>query len=103
MVLVGNCGTVTGGLEVFPDAKPDDGMLDIAVLSAKRLRDWCSVFWRLLRGKPQRRQLVARFTGTSVRVAMSTPMPYELDGEDRPATTQLDFTIEPASLSVRDR
>jgi diacylglycerol kinase (ATP) len=101
MVLVGNCSTVTGGLEVFPDGKPDDGVLDVAVLSAKRLGDWLTVFWRLLRSKPQPPDLVARFTGTQVRVTMVTPMPYELDGEDRPATTHLEFAIEPDSLSVR--
>jgi diacylglycerol kinase (ATP) len=101
MVLVGNCSTVTGGLDVFPDGRPDDGVLDIAVLSAKKLSDWTSVFWRLLRNKPQRHELVARFTGTTVRVTMATAMPYELDGEDRPPATQLDFGIEPQSLIVR--
>ena len=101
MVLVGNCSTVTGGLEVFPDGKPDDGVLEVAVLSARKLRDWTSVFWRLLRNKPQRPDLVARFKGTRVSVSMVSAMPYELDGEDRPATNQLDFTIEPSALSVR--
>jgi diacylglycerol kinase (ATP) len=101
MVLVGNCSTVTGGLEVFPDGRPDDGVLEVAVLSAKKFSDWISVFWRLLRNKPQRRQLVARFTGTTVRVTMESAMPYELDGEDRPPATQLEFTIEPSSLTVR--
>jgi diacylglycerol kinase (ATP) len=101
MVLVGNCSTVTGGLEVFPDGKPDDGVLEVAVLSARKLRDWASVFWRLLRNKPQRRDLVARFKGTRVSVSMVSAMPYELDGEDRPASNQLDFTIEPSALSVR--
>jgi diacylglycerol kinase (ATP) len=101
MVLVGNCSTVTGGLEVFPDGKPDDGVLEVAVLSARKLRDWASVFWRLLRNKPQRPDLVARFKGTRVSVSMVSAMPYELDGEDRPATNQLDFTIEPSALSVR--
>jgi diacylglycerol kinase family enzyme len=59
------------------------------------------VFWRLLRSQPQRPDLVARFTGTRVSVSMASAMPYELDGEDRPATDQLDFTIEPSALSVR--
>ena len=100
MVLVGNCGTVTGGLEVFPDAHPDDGILDVAILSATNLRDWSSVLWRLVRGTPQRPDLVARFTGTSVRVSLNDAMPYELDGEDRPATDTLEFGIEPNALAV---
>ncbi|HUF99565.1 MAG TPA: YegS/Rv2252/BmrU family lipid kinase [Ilumatobacter sp.] len=101
MVLVGNCGSVTGGLEVFPDARPDDGVLDVAILSATNLREWASVMWRLVRGKQQRPELVARFTGTAITVALANPMPYELDGEDRPATTTLTFGLEPDSLRVR--
>lgn len=100
MVLVGNCGSVTGGLEVFPDARPDDGVLDVAILSAKRPGQWASVMWRLLLGRPQRRDLVARFTGTSIRVAMAEAMPFELDGEDRDPVTQLEFGIEPGALAV---
>ncbi len=95
MVLVGNCGSVTGGLEVFPEAKPDDGKLDVAILSATNLREWSSVIWRLVRGKQQRQELVARFTGTTVSVALAEPMPYQLDGEDRPPVTALTFGIEP--------
>jgi YegS/Rv2252/BmrU family lipid kinase len=101
MVLVGNCGSVTGGLEVFPDADPADGKLDVAVLSASNLREWASVMWRLVRGKQQRQDLVARFTGTNVHVALAQAMPYELDGEDRPPATALTFGIEPDALAVR--
>ncbi len=101
MVLVGNCGSVTGGLEVFPDATPDDGKLDVAILSATNLREWASVMWRLVRGKQQQQNLVARFTGKTVTVALAHPMPYELDGEDRPPVTALAFGIEPNALAVR--
>ena len=84
-----------------PRRPSDDGVLDVAVLSAKKFGDWVSVFWRLVRSKPQRHELVARFTGTRVAVTMVNAMPYELDGEDRPPAEQLEFTIEPASLTVR--
>jgi diacylglycerol kinase (ATP) len=101
LVLVGNCGTVTGGLEVFPDAVPDDGILDVAILSARGPRQWMSVLWRLLRHRSQRPDLVHRMRGTNVHVRLDRAVEYELDGEVRPATTDLHFTIEPAALSVR--
>jgi diacylglycerol kinase family enzyme len=101
MVLVGNCGTVTGGLEVFPEARHDDGRLDVAVLSAHGLRQWSSVIWRLLRGRPQRSELVHRCQGSEVSVALSRPVAYELDGEVREPAAELGFTVEPKSLTIR--
>ena len=101
MVLVGNCGTLTGGLQVFPSAAPDDGVLDIAILSAKRLRDWASVTWRLLRHRPQRADLVHRLRGNVIDVQLDRPMPYEVDGELRSPSKTLHFAIEPGSILVR--
>jgi YegS/Rv2252/BmrU family lipid kinase len=101
MVLVGNCGTVSGGLTVFPDALCDDGRLDVAVLSAKRLRDWLSVGFRLIAKRPQRSDMVARFMGREIHVRLARPMPYELDGEARDPVTSLEFGIEPSALTVR--
>jgi YegS/Rv2252/BmrU family lipid kinase len=101
MVLVGNCGSVTGGLEVFPDARPDDGILDVAVLGAERLRDWIGVLWRLVRNTPQRPDLVRRFRGRTIEVRLAASMPYELDGEDRDPTDRLEIGIDPGALEVR--
>lgn len=101
MVLVGNCGTVTGGLDLFPDARPDDGILDVAVLSARSPIEWASVLWRLVRGLPQRPNLVARHRGRTVAVRTATPRPYELDGEDRPPVLALEFAVRPGVLQVR--
>jgi len=101
MVLVGNFGRVSGGLEVFPDAKPDDGLLDVAVLAAETGREWASVLWRLLRGKPQRPELVDRTQGREVRVTTRGARAYELDGEPRDPATRLEFTVRPGALAVR--
>ena len=100
MVLVGNCGTVTGGLAVFPDADPHDGQLDIAVLAVRSMREWASVMWRLLRSRDQRPDLVTRYTARDAVVEVERPEPYELDGEDRPPTRRLEFSIEPDALEV---
>jgi diacylglycerol kinase family enzyme len=101
MVLVGNCGSVTGGLEVFPDASPTDGVLDVAVLTAENAREWVALLWRLVRNKPQPAELVKRFTGTEIQVDLNRPAPYELDGEDRDEVQHLSFSIEPGALEVR--
>jgi len=101
MVLVGNCGTVSGGIEVFPDARPDDGQLDIAILQASTLREWIVVGWKMIRRKQQDSHLLRRFTGATVEVTLSRPTAWELDGDPRRPTTALTFAIEPGVLKVR--
>ena len=100
MVLVGNFGEVSGGIQVFPDAAADDGKLDIAVMSASTLRDWASIAWRLLRRKPQRFELARRAQGASIVVEHDEARPYELDGEDREPTARLEFAVEPRALVI---
>ena len=101
MVLVANCGRVSGGLEVFPDAEPDDGRLDVAVLCARSIRQWASVLWRFARHLPQPPHLVFRSSGTRFVVTLSRPVEYELDGEVRDPVTVLEYGIEPAALQVK--
>ena len=36
-ILLGNLGDIFGGVEVFPDARPDDGMLELGVVTAQGL------------------------------------------------------------------
>ncbi len=35
-LLVANAGTIPGGIEVFPDARPDDGFLDVLEVPLRR-------------------------------------------------------------------
>ncbi len=101
MVLIGNCGAVTGGLQVFPDARQDDGMLDVAVLCARGIGQWASVGWRLLRGRPQRPDLVRRCQGRAIIVTLDRPVAYELDGEARDAVSTLTIGVEPGAIAIR--
>lgn len=101
MVLVGNLGAVTGGLEVFPDADASDGRLDVAILTPDTFRDWVKVLTNLVRGRPQPAELVRRATGTSIEVRLDQAVAWELDGEDRDPTDRLQFAVEPLALEVR--
>lgn len=103
MVLVGNLGTVSGGIEIFADADPTDGKLDVAVLSATSLRDWAGVAARLAMGRPESSDLVEVTQGEEIMVVTGSARPYELDGEPRPAADLLRFTVEPGAIRVHDR
>ena len=101
MVLVGNFGTISGGVDVFPDAEPDDGLLDVAVLRTGTLREWARVAWHMIRGKSRDLDIAMRTQGRAITVTLAEPRIYELDGEVRDAVTRLDIEVDAAALTVQ--
>ncbi len=54
-IVVGNVGTLQGGIPLLLDAEPDDGVLDIAVVAPRGLGEWVSVAVRVITRRRQRR------------------------------------------------
>ncbi len=99
-VLLGNMGTITGGLKAFPDARPDDGLLEIGVVTADGSVQWARILSRLATGHADRSKLVRTTRGHRVDVKLSKAAPYELDGGARPAQRRLRARIEPGAITV---
>ncbi len=99
-LLFGNMGRLTGGLVAFPDARPDDGQLEIGVVTAATTLQWARVLGRLLRGAPQRSKLVRMGRGRKISVKLDRELPYELDGGARPSTKKLRVRIAPGAVTV---
>lgn len=99
MVLVGNFGSVTGGIDVFPGAAPDDGRLEVLVTRTRTRTDWVRFAWNLLRGRTPV-NLARRGSGRRIDVRLDDAQPWELDGETREATSELTFEVEPSALDV---
>jgi len=99
-VLAGNVGALFGGVTVFPEAEPDDGSLEVAIVTATNLLEWSRVFLRTARSQPADSPFVRVVPARSVRVRFDRPVPYELDGGDRPPTDRLKIDVEPLAVSV---
>ncbi len=99
-VLIGNIGTVTGGLVVFPDASPADGALEVGVVTARGAWQWIRVFSRLIEGDPHLSPLVDLTHAKRIVVKLRRRRSYELDGGIRPAAKRLTVHVEPAAISV---
>ncbi|MBI5088148.1 MAG: YegS/Rv2252/BmrU family lipid kinase [Actinobacteria bacterium] len=99
-ILVGNIGTLKGGLEAFPDSSPTDGLLDVAVLSASGLRDWANLMFSAVRHRQQLNGHAQLWTGKEVTVKTGAKHRFELDGGVKGTADRLDFEIVPASLRV---
>jgi diacylglycerol kinase family enzyme len=49
-ILLGNVGKLFGGVEAFEDAHPDDGVLELGVVSADGVREWAGTVARAVVG-----------------------------------------------------
>jgi diacylglycerol kinase family enzyme len=79
-VLVANVGRLQGGVTLLTEAEPDDGYLDVAVLTPRTLRHWLSLGWAVVR----RRDRVPRlevYRARRVEITSSRSQPRELDGD----------------------
>ncbi len=99
-VLVGNMGDVIGGISAFPEARPDDGRLNVGVVTADGLLDWARVLGKTAVGHTASSPFVQTTTAEKIVVELDAKMPYELDGGDRSKTKRLKFRVKPAAISV---
>jgi YegS/Rv2252/BmrU family lipid kinase len=99
-VLVGNVGQLEGGRELLPDAAADDGLLDVAVVAPRTLRDWLRVAYRIARHRRHDRHL-ERFTGQTISIEADRVVPRQIDGEVIDEGRRIDVHVEPGALVVR--
>ena len=72
-VLVGNVPRATGGLLVFNDAEPDDGLLDVGVVTAEGTVQWLRVLGRVALAPGRHVPLRADHPGPDRRRPLRTP------------------------------
>ena len=115
-ILVGNCGLLPGGLLLMPDAKPDDGLLDIAALRPQGPFGWANI-WRkiawengVLRKSAIGRKIidlsadvrdVTYVTAASLRMTVESPQEFQLDGDEFGEAKSVHAWVDPGALTVR--
>jgi diacylglycerol kinase (ATP) len=114
-IIVGNCGTLPGGILLMPDAKPDDGIFDIAALRPRGpfgwLRVWNKVAWEngVLRKSAVGRKIidlsrdvkdVMYLRGTSLRLRVDSPQEFQLDGDQFGAALSVHCWVDQGALRI---
>jgi diacylglycerol kinase (ATP) len=99
-VLVGNVGKILGGVTAFEDAEPDDGILELGVVTASGVWQWTRALARTAAGNAERSPFVSTTRGAKFDIRMRDPWPYELDGGARKPAKRLRVNAEPASITV---
>lgn len=115
-IIIGNCGSLPGGILLIPDAAPDDGRLDIAALRPSGpfgwIKVWNRVAWEngVLRKSAIGRSIidltkdvkdVFYATGKEVRMSVEPKQLFQLDGDEFGEVISVHAHILPGALTVR--
>lgn len=114
-LIVGNCGDLPGNIALLPDARADDGILDMVLLRPGGLLGWLQIVGRVLQHAVLRRSDVAQkitgpgrdiralryLRGRDMEVRLAHPEPFELDGDLFGEVVAFRCEIERAGLRVR--
>lgn len=99
-IIVGNVGALQGGMPLLPDAEPDDGQLDLLVLTARGWTSWLAVAAHVLLRRSAPGHMVRR-TFRELRIDLDRPQLWQVDGEVMGRTRQLVVAVEPGKLMLR--
>lgn len=113
--IIGNCGVLTGGFLLMPEAKLDDGLLDVLALDPKTVFGWTRIAQRIaigsavrkspnktqiLRGLPRIKSMRYRQT-PRVEWLMDEPVMVQYDGDAFGEVKSAIVTVASRSLTVR--
>lgn len=118
-VIVGNCGELVGNVALLPDAKANDGILDVVAMRPRDLLGWIQIFARIVgqMGAKLLRKVLRRpgrvtggdwdldslryFTGTRFEVKLKEPEEFEVDGDHAGKVTSFRVDVDHLGLKVR--
>ena len=99
-ILVGNVGSLFGGIEAFDDARPDDGMLELGVVTAESRLEWARTIARTAAGTTAKSPFVQMTRARTIEVELSRKVLYELDGGDREKVKSFAIEVEPGAVDI---
>src|SRR5690606_8117037 len=115
-LMMGNCGSLPGGMLLIPEAKVDDGILDFVAFKPRGrfgwLRVWNKIWWEngVLRKSALGRKIidvsrdvrdVAYFRGRELLVGVDPAQECQLDGDEFGQVTKMHTWVERGALTVR--
>jgi diacylglycerol kinase family enzyme len=81
-------------------ARPDDGLLELGVVTAANPVEWARTFGSVALGRTERSPFVQVTRGKKFRVRFDRKLRYEVDGGARKPVRDLRIKVHPGSITV---
>jgi diacylglycerol kinase (ATP) len=98
-VVVGNCGMLQGGIQLMPGAMPDDGWLDVVLISPRSVLGWLSVTGAVIARRDH--STLEHFRCRSIEVRAERPLHAQLDGDPAGTAQVMRVDVDPLALVIR--
>jgi diacylglycerol kinase family enzyme len=115
-ILIGNAGWLPGQISMMPDARLDDGKLDVAAIGPRKIWNWVDFFARVTWQNKVVRPLalgrkwmdltanlktIENLGGSRIRVKPHHLSPLQLDGDVIGEVLEVDFSLKHRVLKIR--
>lgn len=108
-VMIGNCGRIPGGIALLPDAKMDDGVLDLAAVDTRvGLAGWTQLLGTVILRRtagPEKSAYkwgrINRWQCRRARIKVSSGEHAQVDGDCMGKVREIEVWVEPGALLVR--
>ncbi len=101
VLVIGNVGFLQGNIPLIPDAKPDDGLIDMLIASPRKPSDWVRLFARVMTRRDRNEDQLDRIIASRIRIEVAEGDNFELDGDPAGECHTMTAQILPRALPVR--
>jgi diacylglycerol kinase family enzyme len=88
-------------IPLLPDARPDDGLIDVVVIAPRRVTQWPLLILRVMARGRRTDLYLERFTARKVEILVAVDVQRQLDGDGIGPGRSLTAEVEPGSLLAR--
>jgi diacylglycerol kinase family enzyme len=89
-----------GGIEIFPEAKVDDGVLDVLILAPRGRLGWLGVVKGIFGHRKNRTESAEYFQGKSAEVTLHHDQEFQLDGDHVGSGRHMSVRVDPGALKL---
>ena len=100
-VVVANAGLLPGGFTLLPEARLDDGLLDVGILAPGGTWGWVRVAGQVLARGQRQDGALERRQARRVQVSAAVDLPRQVDGEVVTPGRMLSVSVSARALVVR--
>jgi len=101
VIVIGNVGYLQANIPLIPDAKPNDGLLDVLVASPRGMSDWIKITTRVLTRQRRTDAQLDRLTGRKVTIRVEERDHYQMDGDTVGECSTMTAEVRPGALTLR--